>query len=375
MSAVVIGRFTPEQSEAIRSALSRAGMERRAVEDGDRARHVLSDPSMPPPHLVLVDAAMIELEPLMAWIRGQGRLFGAMVVAVVPAPSDHAFSEVVAAGCDDVVLQGDLGALTRRAAVLHDYDATARPPATQGKAIVAHPSVHRRRVLGRTLRLAGFDVAFAEREEEVERHCEDDATPALVVAAESLPPSGGLRAVIAARQTSGQASLPSVVVGTERELREMGPTDELNRVAVVDEQAPPDNLLFVANELLRPGVRNLRASQRVLWDALCAFRPAGQLHPVLGLTYNLSREGLYVRTLDPPPRGSDLWFELRPPESGEAVHLRGTVVWVRSVQNGPGGAAPPGFGVRIDAEACPPADLARYRECYEGLLEVPRLVA
>jgi CheY-like chemotaxis protein len=356
-------------------ALSRASMAQRTVPDGDHARLLLADASEPPPPLILVDATMVELEPLMTWIRGRAHLFGAMVVAIVPSPSDHSFAEAVAAGCDDVVVQGDLGAITRRAAVLERYDATARPPTSQGRAVVAHPSVHRRRVLGRTLRLAGFDVLFAESEHEVERHAAADEPPALVVAAESLPPSGALRAVIAARQVADAGAVPGVIVGTERELREVGPVEELARLAMVAEHAPPDHLLFVANELLRPGVRNLRASRRVLWDALCAFRPAGRLHPVLGLTYNLSREGLYVRTLDPPPRGTTLWFELRPPHSGDAVHLRGEVVWVRHVDRGPGGAAPPGFGVRVDVEACPPADLAHYQECYEGLVEAPRLVA
>jgi len=373
MSAVVVGRFTPEQSDSIRMALSRAGMEVRPVADGPGARRLLSDTSATP-RLILVDAAMIELEPLLTWIRSQARLFGAMVVSIVPAPSDRAFAEACAAGCDDVIVQGDLGAITRRAAVLTHYDPTARPPTTQGGAIVAHPNEHRRRILGRTLRLAGFDVRFAEDAAELERVCRQGSEPTMFVTADSLPPDGGLRSVIAARRATGLGSLPSIVVGTERELRELA-ADELNRVAMVHEHAPPDHLLFVANELLRPGVKNLRASQRVIWDAMCAFRPAGQLHPVLGLTYNLSREGLYVRTLDPPRSGTKLWFELRPPHSSDAVHLRGTVVWVRSVERGPGGAAPPGFGVRLDADACPPLDLRRYQDHYQQLVTNLRMVA
>lgn len=354
-------------------ALSRAGMTREAVRDAAHARQRLADRAHAPPHMILVDAAMVELEPLVAWLRGEARHFGAVVVAVVPAPSDGAFGEAIAAGCDDVVVQGDLGALTRRAAALSNYDATARPPTTQGRAVVAHPSMHRRRILGRALRLGGFDVSFAEVEKEFEAFILGHEVPTLCVVAEDLPPSGAVASVKHAHESG--ASVPTVIVGTDSRLGALRGLGAIEPVALLSEQAPPDRLLFVANELLRPGVQELRASRRVLWDAMCAFRPAGQLHPVLGLTYNLSREGLYVRTLDPPPRDVTLWFELRPPGAREAVHLRGTVVWVRNIENGPGGAAPPGFGVRIDEEACPPADLRRYHDHYEQLVERPRMVA
>lgn len=373
MSVVVIGRFSVEQTEALRLALARAGATPRMTSDGPSARRVLKEPHAPPASLVIVDAAMTELEPLMTWLRSDAALMGTIVVAVVPAASDRAFADAHALGCDDVVVQGDLGAVTRRAAALASYDPTQRPVASQGCAIVAHPNEHRRRLLGRTLRLAGFEVCFAERTGELTGSCASEAT--LLVAAESLA-GGALECVSAARRVTGKPSLPSIVLAGSDELAAIeARMDGNDCVAAVDEQAPPDHLLFVANELLRPGVRDVRASPRVLNDALCAFRPAGQLGPVLGLTYNLSREGLYVRTLDPPPTGTTLWFELRPPGSRDVVHLRGTVVWVRSIERGPGGAAPPGFGVRIVTDACPPADLHRYQRAYEQLVETPRMVA
>ena len=53
--------------------------------------------------------------------------------------------EAVAAGCDDVVTIGDAGGITRRAAQLIHYDPRQRPPVTQGRAVVVHPSVQSRR--------------------------------------------------------------------------------------------------------------------------------------------------------------------------------------------------------------------------------------
>ena len=359
--SLVVGRFTGEQAESIRMALSRAGQKPRFLADGTSARRVLGGRG-PVPGLILVDAAMVEIEPLLTWIRGRAELFGAMVVAIAPKASDGAFREAVAAGCDDVVTVGDTGGLTRRAAQLVHYDPRQRPPVTQGRAVVLHPSVQSRRLLGRTLRLAGFDVGFAESQFELEA-CMGGGEVSLMVVAGSgeTDPAAAIRA---ARRIAEVPDLPSVVVGNPTKVRKNEELSQLERIGVVREHAAPDTLLFVANELLRPGVKELRSSPRVLADQLCSFRIAGELEPNFGLTYNLSGNGLYVRTLDPPARGSKIWFELRPPHQSAAVHLRGTVVWVRSVENGPGGAAPPGFGIRIDERSSPPFDLEHYRATY-----------
>lgn len=367
--ALVIGRFTSEQAEALRMALSRAGMEQLVASTREAAMRAMAKDT---PSVIFADASTIDLGQLVEGVRARGELFGALIVAIVPSPNDGAFREAVELGCDDVILQGDLGGVTRRAAIFGDYDPTRRPAADQGSAIVAHPDDHRRRMIGRTLRLAGFEVRFAMHGDEVPELVKSGDVPELLVAAESLPETGAVRSVIDVRQ--GGVTVPAVIVGSSRELRELG-DEHLLRTAMLREDAPPDHLLFVTNELLRPGVKDLRASHRVLFDSMCAFRPAGNLHPVLGLTYNISGQGLYVRTLDPPPRGSELWFELRPPHCREAVHLRGTVVWVKPMGNGPGGAAPAGFGVRIEEALCPPRDLAVYRRSYEALIEAPRMVA
>jgi hypothetical protein len=138
---------------------------------------------------------------------------------------------------------------------------------------------------------------------------------------------------------------------------------------VASESAPLDNLLFLANEVTRAGFSEMRRSPRMLFSSLATFRNAGDMVPVHGLVYNISKNGLYVRSLDPPPRESPIWLEMRPPKSKEAVHLRATVMWVLRV----GSAAlpaPPGFGVRIEAGQCPPEDLARYELSYDKMSEL-----
>jgi hypothetical protein len=140
---------------------------------------------------------------------------------------------------------------------------------------------------------------------------------------------------------------------------------------VVPEEAPPDDLLFVVNELLRPReLLESRASRRILYATLISFRAAGEMENRLGLTYNLSREGMYIRTFDAPPSKGQAWLELRPPGAARACHVRGDIMWTRTLATGARGAAPPGFGVRLSPELCPPADNATYVEQYDRMLQM-----
>ena len=77
-----------------------------------------------------------------------------------------------------------------------------------------------------------------------------------------------------------------------------------------------------------------------------------------------------MRTFDAPNSKGIAWLELRPPGSSKAVHLRGDIVWTRTLATGARGAAPPGFGVRLVAEQCPPLDRAAYTERYDLLLNM-----
>jgi hypothetical protein len=98
---------------------------------------------------------------------------------------------------------------------------------------------------------------------------------------------------------------------------------------------------------------------------VCAFRVAGEASASIGLTYNISREGMYVRSFDVPPQSSRLWIELCAPGTRQVCHLRGRMMWSRTLSTGARGAVPPGFGVRLELDQCPPEDRDLYVAGYE----------
>src|SRR5205814_1864187 len=79
-------------------------------------------------------------------------------------------------------------------------------------------------------------------------------------------------------------------------------------VRVLAAHDPTEDAIFLGNELVRPSLANLRASPRLLYATVASFRIAGHEQSTHGITYNISADGLYLRTLVPLPMGSEVWL-------------------------------------------------------------------
>jgi Tfp pilus assembly protein PilZ len=186
----------------------------------------------------------------------------------------------------------------------------------------------------------------------------------VVVAADDIQPEGA--AAVARRTREGGSEAVWVVVAppkrmvvTSRAIR------SLTRVTAIDSFAPPENVLFVLNELISArGVDNRRSS-RVLYGATVAFRGAGRDEDEVGFSYNISAEGLYVRTLAPPEPDQEVWIDVWPPRSERRVRLAGKVAWRRLFGEAAKAGVPPGFGVQLTDGLA--GDLERWRAGYEVL--------
>lgn len=373
MSLVALGEFSSEREALIASAVKRANRHASFHASASLARAELEQHHA---HCLLIDVAMTRAAELISWVRGEGALFDLPVIALIDSPTDNAFFEALRLGADDAVARTDMNAITRRAALLDDYVPGALPPASHESVLLAHSDTARRRVLGRSLRHAGYQVLFASNAQELEQEVLK-RQPSIVVLAEELGGESTAQLIARLRRAAGNDALPCVVIAVRAtraidaaarqvELRHMRGLMPPRVASVLDDQ-PNDQVLFVVNELMRPEINDVRASPRVLYSTLLSFRPAGEFSPAYGMSSNLSREGLFVRTMDSPRKESTVWVELRPHGDAAAVHLRARVVWVRDLRHGSGGPSPPGFGARILPEACAPDDLKRYLNGYQAL--------
>ncbi|MDW8362079.1 MAG: PilZ domain-containing protein [Myxococcales bacterium] len=361
MAVVVADPLDPERLERMRRAARRGGARHVVLLDPSDAWEALRAADPPPP-LVLLDATGSEAERLVQAIRGEARLFWVRIVAVVPSVSEDAFREAFGWGVDDVVSDTDVEAMATRARRLADFDPSSRVPLTRGRALVAHPDEGRRRLLGRVLRGAGFDPSFAADAQELPAAARDAS---LLVIGASLDANSDLLL----KRLREASETPIVLLAGASRVRELRAlAARLGQAVVGAELAPPDELLFLANELSCAAQAEQRSSRRILHAALCSYRPEGSMLPRFGLTYNVSADGVFVRTLDPPAAGDALWFEMRPWGADRAVHLRARVVWTQPPDRR-GALTPPGFAVALDLDASARDDATRWRAGYAALLD------
>lgn len=275
--------------------------------------------------------------------------------------SELPFEQMLASGADDLCVPN---ADTIAARLRHVVAAGRVPaPRRRGVAVIADPERASRILLARSLRRAGYDVTFAvDADEAVAASLAEGIE--LVVFRPAFPCDPSALAAPARARDMG-CDAPWMVGVPPREIaRVRSALAALPDVAVHDAFGPPENVLYVANELAARGGRDLRASSRLLYGTTILFRTAGGDADEIGYTFNISAGGLYVRTLAPPPHGADLWLELRPPRSHRRVRLEARVVWTRAFGTSEAATVPPGFGVQITGGSTSDLEwyVRRYRE-------------
>ena len=371
---LVLGRFGRQEREQLSLVAIESGHQLTLVDQVSAAAEYLENAV---PHAILIDTRLSQSETFGLSVRAQSAHALTPVLGLVEEATDLAFADTFSWGGDDVVdLRSERSLLSRLRRLPHEHAVPAS--AHRGVAVVADPDRDRRLVRARVLRNAGYQIQFAVSADELSQGVEN--SPTLIVVDEELDgiamafragaqlgevaedlldvldtgrPARGPRNLhpLPARQVGERIALqllqPALVMAAPRHLGRLNARLSTRHNAVAaDGFAPPENLIFLANELSRGGSSDKRSSKRLLYGTRVVFRGEGREEEDVGYSYNLSSAGLYVRTLALPD-DNRVWLELRPPRSDRLVRLEGEVVWRRPF--GPSGFAtvPPGFGVRI----------------------------
>jgi len=354
MYVVAIGPFEHRELETLRDAAVSCDLQLRAFDKAAEA--VAALPKLTEAPSGFFASRLRTITVLSSWVRQSPELLNVPIVALIEHPSEGQFRDAFAAGADDALVGADLNTLKQRLETLRSSTPmryTPHPEASHGVALIAMSDGPLRRWVGRTLRQSGFELAFAE--DEVEIHEAAALRPTLIVT------------------NSASRSCAQSLARFERPLHGQNvPTLTLEDDAWQNAGQTKASLLFFADEAVSRGTHaDARRSPRMMYESICAFRMAGVMEPAYGLSHNLSREGLYVRTLSPAPVGTELWIELRT-VLGAPVHLRGRVVWRREPGNS-SATAPAGFGFQIDADQTPSLDLRDWESAYETLVAASAL--
>jgi hypothetical protein len=339
---IALGNLVGELKSSLEDASSRSGIQLVLTREPAKALVELERASA---IAVLVDMATLGAEQFCKRARGTERLRGVPIIGMSRTPSELGFARVFAWGADDLVPLGATPALERRLVALLG----ARPSDQRGfgQAVVAEGTTQRRALLGRVLVHAGYDVKFAVDRGSVELYASQAETRIVVISAtlgdprkliEAAARAGGLATWIVTAEARSVARLASGLAGLER-------------VVVTSTAGSPEDILFLANEIVF-GKGHRQREWRALYGTPVAFRPLGATTDDYGFTYDVSPGGLYVRSLL-PCESEDVEVELRPPERDERVRLLGKVVRRFPFGSGSVASAPPGFGLKVTGPSSP----------------------
>ncbi|MFO7179784.1 MAG: hypothetical protein DIU78_013885 [Pseudomonadota bacterium] len=354
---LLFGRFREEDLGRLSHAAEQAACVPRHVESIEEALAWLEEYNEAQGLLCNLD----ESEQLVVQTRSLARFSRLPVLAIAEPLGDLAFVSAFSWGADDVLPLAPERPLVTRLRAL-PKQAPPLPQDGRGAALVAEADRTRRAAVARVLRNAGFSVRFAVSPEDAEQFARDPSLSLVVAGTELVrEPSATIRA---ARSEGSDARF--ILCCPPRALKqERAQLGDLSGVTATDGFASPENVLFVANELLMGARTNGRTSPRVAYGTLVAFRGAGREVDERGFTYNVSANGIYVRTLA-LPEDDEVWLELCPPAMDRRVRLVGRVAWRRPFGYSETATVPPGFGVQIVDGA--QRDLALWKEGYEQLL-------
>lgn len=349
---MVIGEFQQHTRSAMQAAAQRAGAQCIFVSEVPRALTLLRSLDTAP-RCVLV-SLKADISSLCESLRDSIEYYTIPLVGLVSYPSSESYQAANRQGADDSIPEYDMGGLTRRLANLVEGEAPHLPRTRVGRAIVAVSDEVRRRQVGRRLRSAGYEVDFISDESEFLDSTDSSDLPSVLVATPSFLPA--CEEIPSAKE--GLSQLPRVIVprsdGDLVTPRQLSPPEVAER------------LMFLVDEATQKVGREARASRRIQHSAMSTFQNVRSFEHTYALTDNISRQGLYLRTLDPPPVGEDVRINLRN-RYGEILQIRGMVAW-RHAPNRVGGRTCPGFGLSIQESACPPSDLAKYHALYDEVL-------
>jgi hypothetical protein len=353
---IALGNLAGELKTSLEAAARTVGLELLLTREPARAFIELErDGAL----AVLVDMATLGAEQFCKRARGTERLRSVPVIGMSRHPNELGFARVFAWGADDLVPLGARLPLERRLQALRD---TSRPDTTGfGQAVVAEATTQRRALVGRVLAQAGYDVKFAVDRGAVELYASQSETRLVVISAALGDP----RRIIEAAARAGALPTWIVTVEARSTQRLAASLSGLDRVAVTSTAGSPEDVLFLANELVfSKGAR--RREWRALYATPVAFRAQGGDADEYGFSYDASPSGLYVRSLLPCTT-DEVEVELRLPNRDERVRLSGKVARRFAFGSGAIASAPPGFSVKLEG---PEEALKRWTAACEELIAV-----
>jgi DNA-binding response OmpR family regulator len=334
---LLLGKVRPERKRSLTGMAAAAKQSLIAIEEPAEALTWLESNDAA---CLVVDAGVTRLDKIVAKLRSKPHLSHVPVFALVQSPDDLWVEQYFAWGGDDIVPVDAGSSLLER---LKSVPREAPKPSPGRSVVVADPDPSRGELIARAFAQAGCSVMTVTDRARLEQIVKAES-PTVVVANAAL----GELAELILQLRKNRSRSGWVVLAARRELElQQAALAPLERCVVVGIQSSPWQLLYRANEVARSTGAERRAHPRWHVGTAVLFRAAGSEEDDVGVCYDLSTSGMFIRTFAPLV-AEQVWIEWRIPGDKTRVRLEGEVVWRQISMTDPARpCSPMGFGVRF----------------------------
>ena len=361
MKAHVFG-FEPEMTHLVAEALFFAGAE--PVEFPDVASFTRTF-RQDPPAMIVSTLETIQRLDLHLMMGGDERFDGVAVLAAVEDPYDRMLPEALETCALDYFLVSQPYHLKRLALAIMSRNPWGETPIRSGSVVLADPSLERRIGIARALRIAQFDVVLVDTLDDLASRLASDERCSIAIAASSLL-GGDFEKILS---NPAVKRIPWIVYG-DREVLSNTVEGGADRLAPIGTESNPDAILFHVQEILKKPLKDLRRSKRLPLFTPIRFQVDTIRDAFWAYTRDMSLQGVFVRTVTPPPPETMLTVSFKPPTGEGTVQVGARVAWRREYGQKGEASRPAGMGVQFTRVSPPDgaAIEAGYR-AVAGILE------
>lgn len=304
---------------------------------------------MDPPSLIVIPLGAAEQLDLHVILGSDERFDKVAVLVAVDDAYEPGLRSTLENCALDYFLTSQPYHLKRLALAVMSRNPWSEAPTTSGKLILAEANLERRIGVARAMRIAQFDVSFADTTEELIERLGSDEAHSIVVANMSVASHETFERCF---KNPELRRLPWIVYADHEVLAntEEGKPDEL---VPVGKEPNPDTILFHVQDILKKPLKDLRKSRRMPLFTPVRFRVDTLRDSVWSYTRDISLNGIFIRTIAPPPPETMVTVSFRAPTAEGTVQVGARVAWRKEYGQTSDPMKPSGMGIQFTRVSAP----------------------
>lgn len=355
--------FEPSLLSSLKEALYFAGAEPSEVKEVSGFSKLFKTK---PPDIIVMSIEALEMLDFQIMVGSDPQFDNVVIIVGVRNAYSPLLRAMLETCATDFFLTSQPYHLKRLAMAVMAQNPWTEVRGVSGNLILADENLERRIAIARSLRLAKFDVDFAGSSEELFEKLSAEHNYRMVISALNL---GGEETVRVFRDVSENKEIKKVpwLLYKKGLLLANTGTNASGELVQVGSDFSPETLTFLIREILVPPMKEMRKSKRLPYFTPVKFAVEQIQEDIWGYSTDFSENGLYVRTLVPPPPNTKLTLSFSPPMAEGAVQLGARVAWRKEFGDQCLPSKHPGFGVEFERVSVP--DRAAVAAGYKILFE------